>query len=268
MVKLRSKEEIEKIGVSSRVVAGTLELVRSLVRPGVTTRELDRKAEEFIRDSGGEPSFLGYHGYPAATCISINEEVVHGIPGDRVIREGDIVGVDVGVVKNGYHGDAASTFAVGEIPEPVRRLLTVTEECLHRAIEAFRDGNRLGDVGHAVQAHAESHGYGVVRALVGHGIGEKMHEDPQVPNYGKPGTGLKLKPGLVCAIEPMITMGGWEVETLADQWTIVTRDGSLAAHFEHTVVITEHGPEVLSVTNGKGNPGARETGETSGRTER
>ncbi len=268
MVKLRSKEEVEKIRVSAGIVAGTLELLRGLVRPGITTRDLDAKAEEFIRDSGGEPSFLGYHGYPAATCISINEEVVHGIPGDRVIREGDIVGVDVGVVRDGYHGDAASTFGVGEVSESVRQLVRVTEECLHRAIEAFRDGNRLGDVGHAVQSHAERHGYGVVRALVGHGIGEKMHEDPQVPNYGKPGTGLKLKPGLVCAIEPMITMGGWEVETLADQWTIVTRDRSMAAHFEHTVVLTEDGPKVLSVTNGKGTLGARATGETPGRTER
>ena len=268
MVKLRSREEIEKIRVSAAIVAGTLDLVRDLVRPGVTTHALDAKAEEYIRDNGGEPSFLGYHGYPAATCISINEEVVHGIPGDRVVRDGDIVGVDVGVVKNGYHGDAAATFEVGEIPEPVRRLLRVTQECLDQAIGAFRDGNRLGDVGHAVQSHAERHGYGVVRALVGHGIGEKMHEDPQVPNYGKPGVGLKLKPGLVLAIEPMITMGGWEVETLADQWTIVTRDGSMAAHFEHTVVLTEDGPEVLSVADGKGTLGARQAGATQGRTER
>jgi methionyl aminopeptidase len=189
-------------------------------------------------------------GYPASTCISVNEEVVHGIPGDRVIEEGDIVGVDVGVVKDGYHGDAARTFAVGAVSEEARKLLRVTEECLDRAIGAFRVGNRLGDVGHAVQHHAECHGYGVVRSLVGHGIGEKMHEDPQVPNYGEPGSGMKLRTGLVFAIEPMITAGGWEVETLGDKWTIVTRDRSLAAHFEDTVALTEEGPVVLSRLDG------------------
>jgi len=250
MVKLRSGTEIERIRESSRIVAETIQLLKGLARDGVSTGELDARAEEYIRSRGGEPSFMGYHGYPASTCISINEEVVHGIPGDRIVRDGDIVGVDVGVVKNGYHGDAAATFAVGGVPESVRKLIEVTEECLMKGIEAFRAGNRLGDVGYAVQAHAEKHGYGVVRSLVGHGIGERMHEDPQVPNYGDPGTGLRLKPGLVCAIEPMITMGGWEVETLEDQWTIVTRDGSLAAHFEHTVALTEDGPEVLSVVDG------------------
>ncbi len=252
MVKLRSQDEIERIRTSSRIVAETLDLLRKLARPGLTTADLDRKAEEYIRDNGGEPSFMGYHGYPASTCISVNEEVVHGIPGPRVIEEGDVVGVDVGVVKDGYHGDAATSFAVGPVPESAERLLKVTEECLQLGIRAFTEGNRLGDVGHAVQSHAEQHGYGVVRSLVGHGIGEKMHEDPQVPNYGKPGTGMKLKRGLVCAIEPMITLGGWEVETLGDQWTIVTRDRSLAAHFEHTVALTENGPEILSVVDGRG----------------
>jgi methionyl aminopeptidase len=206
-------------------------------------------AEAFIRDNGGEPSFLGYLGYPATVCISVNEEVVHGIPGGRVIRDGDIVGIDAGVVMNGYHGDAAITFAVGEVSEDVARLLAVTEECLMRGIQAFREGNHIGDVGHAIQAHAETFGYGVVRTLVGHGIGEKLHEDPQVPNYGQPGEGPRIRPGLVCAIEPMITMGGWEVETLADQWTIVTKDRSLAAHYEHTVALTESGPEILSVVH-------------------
>ncbi len=257
MVKLRSTEEVEKIRESSRVVAETIQLVKALARPGITTRELDRKAEEFIRDNGGEPSFMGYHGYPASTCISVNEEVVHGIPGSRELCEGDLVGIDVGVVKNGYHGDAAISFAVPPATEEVERLLRVTEECLQRGIEAFQVGNRLGDVGFAVQSHAERHGYGVVRSLVGHGIGEKMHEDPQVPNYGNRGTGLKLKAGMVCAIEPMITVGGWEVETLADQWTIVTRDGSLAAHFEHTVALFEDGPEVLSVVKSSGDVRAR-----------
>lgn len=232
---------------SSGIVAESLQLLKGMARPGITTREMDQAAEAFIRDKGGEPSFLGYHGYPASTCISVNEEVVHGIPGDRVIEEGDIVGVDIGVVKNGYHGDAALSFGVGEITPEARRLLEVTEQSLNRAIEAFRVGNHLGDIGHAVQSLAEENGYGVVRSLVGHGIGEAMHEDPQVPNYGKPGTGLKLRPGLVFAIEPMLTLGGWDVKTLADQWTIVTRDGSLAAHFEHTIALTGSGTEILSV---------------------
>lgn len=249
MVKLRSTEEIERIRESARIVAETLRLLENMAEPGVTTGDMNKAADTYIRDHGGEPSFLGYYGYPASTCISINEEVVHGIPGDRVIQDGDVVGVDIGVLKNGYHGDAALSFAVGNAPEEARKLLRVTEECLRLAIEAFREGNRLGDVGHAVQSHAERNGYGVVRSLVGHGIGEKMHEDPQVPNYGQAGTGLKLKPGLVCAIEPMITMGGWEVETLPDQWTIVTKDGSLAAHFEHTVALTENGPEILSIVD-------------------
>lgn len=248
MVKLRSSEEIQKIRTSAGIVAETLQLLKSRAKPGVTTAELDQAAESFIRDRGGVPCFLGYLGYPASVCISVNEEVVHGIPGDRVIKDGDIVGIDVGVLKEGYHGDAAITFPVGDIPDDLKKLLEVTEECLLRGIEAFQPDNRLGDVGHAVQSHAESHGYGVVRTLVGHGIGEKLHEDPQVPNYGKPGTGSKLRAGLVCAIEPMITLGGWEVETLSDQWTIVTRDRSLSAHFEHTVALTENGPEILSLT--------------------
>jgi methionyl aminopeptidase len=247
MVKLRSADEMVKIRDAAAMVAETLEFLRGYTRPGMTTGHLDGKAAEYILDRGGTPSFLGYLGYPAHICVSVNEEVVHGIPGSRVIEDGDIVGVDVGVVKDGYHGDAALTFAVGEVPEETRRLLSVTEECLMKGIEAFQSGNRLGDVGHAIQSLAEGHGYGVIRTLVGHGIGEKLHEDPQVPNYGRPGTGLKLRPGMVCAIEPMITMGGWEVETLSDQWTIVTKDKSLAAHFEHTVALTETGPEILSL---------------------
>ena len=248
MVKLRSAKEVDKIRASAVLVAETIAQLKTWTEPGITTAELDRRADAFIRENGGRPCFLGYMGYPASICISVNDEVVHGIPGSRVIREGDIVGVDVGVIMDGYNGDAAVTFAVGPVPEAVERLLRVTEDCLLAGIEAFQPGNRLGDVGYAIQSLAESHGFGVVRSLVGHGIGEKLHEDPQVPNFGKPGTGQKLRPGLVCAIEPMITMGGWEVETLADQWTIVTKDRSLAAHFEHTVALTEDGPEILSVT--------------------
>lgn len=251
MTKLRSTEEVAKIRESAGIVAETLALLQGETKAGVTTAELDRLAAEYIRDNGGEPCFLGYLGYPAHVCISVNEEVVHGIPGARTVTDGDIVGLDIGVVKDGYHGDAAVTFAVGAVPGEVERLLRVTDECLLRGIEAFQTENRLGDVGHAIQHHAERHGYGVVRSLVGHGIGEKLHEDPQVPNYGKPGTGLKLRTGMVVAIEPMITMGGWEVETLSDQWTIVTKDRSLAAHFEHTVALTENGPEILSVVRGR-----------------
>jgi len=249
MVKLRSAEEVQKIRASAVLVADTIAHLRGLTKPGITTAELDQKADTFIRDHGGRPCFLGYMGYPASICISVNDEVVHGIPGSRVIRDGDIVGLDVGVVMNGYNGDAAITLAVGDVPESVRKLLQVTEDALLAGIDAFQPGNRLGDVGYAIQSLAESHGYGVVRSLVGHGIGEKLHEDPQVPNFGKPGTGQKLRAGMVCAIEPMITMGGWEVETMADQWTIVTKDRSLAAHFEHTVALWDDGPEILSVTS-------------------
>jgi len=263
MVKLRNPEEIQKIRESSRIVAGTLRYLRGLSRPGVTTAQLDKKGDEFIRDHGGEPSFLGYHGYPASTCISVNEEVVHGIPGPRVIHEGDLVGIDVGVVKNGYHGDAALSFAVGDVAQEAQRLLEVTEQSLHRAIAEFRVGNHIGDLGHAVEALAGKHGYGVVKTLVGHGIGEQMHEDPQVPNYGDAGTGLKLRPGMVFAIEPMLTLGGAEVKTLSDKWTIVTRDGSLAAHFEHTVALTESGPEILSVVSDDAEAGSPKAGTGS-----
>ena len=265
MVKLRSEDEVRKIRESAGMVAETIQLLSEAMRPGLTTAELDRMAESYIRDNGGEPSFLGYLGYPATICISVNDEVVHGIPGPREIKDGDIVGLDVGVVKDGYHGDAAVTVPVGEVSDQVKQLLKVTEESLLKGIEAFRPGNRLGDVGHAIQSHAERYGYGVVRSLVGHGIGEKLHEDPQVPNHGKPGTGLKLRAGMVCAIEPMITLGGWEVDTMSDQWTIVTRDRSLAAHFEHTVALTEQGPEILSVVRNTrephgSHPGARKDG--------
>ena len=247
MARLKSTDEIAKIRESSRIVAGCHALVRKLIEPGVTTGFLDKKVEAYIRDHGAEPSFLGYHGFPASTCISINEEVVHGIPGDRVIEDGDLVGVDVGAYKNGFHGDAAISVIVGEGSSEARRLLRVTEESLMKGIEAFQVGNRLGDIGYAVQSHAEKHGYGVVRTLVGHGIGNEMHEEPQVPNYGKPGTGMKLEAGMVFAIEPMLTVGTFDVKTLSDKWTIVTKDGKLAAHYEHTVALTPHGPEILSV---------------------
>lgn len=217
-----------------------------MIRPGITTAELDSAIEDLIRARGATPSFKGYYGYPASSCISVNEEVVHGIPGDRVLREGDIVGVDIGAYRDTYHGDGARTFAVGEVSEEALRLMTVTEECLKRAIEKAKPGNRVGDISSAVQRHAEESGYGVVRQLVGHGIGHALHEDPQVPNYVGGNAGPLLRPGMVIAIEPMLNQGTYEVYTLSDEWTVVTRDHRLSAHFEHTVAITENGPVVLT----------------------
>jgi methionyl aminopeptidase len=214
------------------------------------TGELDAVVEELIRSRGATPSFKGYYGFPASTCVSINEQVVHGIPGDRVIRDGDVVSVDVGAFLEGYHGDGARTYAVGEVPAEARKLMRVTQECLALGIEQARPGNRVGDISSAVQRHAEENGYGVVRQLVGHGIGRALHEEPQVPNFGLPGQGPKLRSGMVLAIEPMINLGSCEVYTLEDEWTVVTQDHKISAHFEHTVAITEDGPVILTVPNG------------------
>jgi methionyl aminopeptidase len=232
------------------LVARTLQLMRREVRAGVTTIELDRMAEEFIRSHGGRPSFKGYRGFPASICSSVNDEVVHGIPGPRELREGDIVGIDVGVELEGYHGDAAWTFAVGEISQEAQRLLEVTREALALGIAQARPGGRIGDISHAVQTHVEAAGLSVVRELVGHGIGREMHEEPQVPNYGPPGRGPRLMVGQVLAIEPMVNIGGAEVVTGSDGWTIATRDGSLSAHFEHTVAVGATGPVILSDPDG------------------
>ncbi len=245
-VVLKRPDEIDKIRESARIVAEALALAGSLARPGVSTREIDRQVEELIRGAGGVPSFLGYHGFPASTCISVNEQVVHGIPGDRILRNGDIVGIDVGVYKNEYHGDAARTFPVGTVDAEAVRLLRVAEEALDRGIAAIRPGLRLGVISHAVQSWVEENGFSVVRDLVGHGIGRKLHEDPQVPNFGPAETGPVLRAGAVLAIEPMVNQGTWEVRTLDDQWTVVTKDGRLSAHFEHTVAITPDGPLILS----------------------
>ena len=245
-VAIRSLREVELIRASSRIVAEVLERMVEWVAPGVTTAELDRRAEELMRARGGVPSFKGYLGYPASICVSVNEQVVHGIPGERALAEGDLVGVDVGVLKNGYHGDAARTFAAGEVSPEARRLMQVGEEALRRAVAAARPGNTVGDIGFAVQSYAEKEGYSVVRDLVGHGIGERLHEEPQVPNYGRRGPGVELGAGMVLAIEPMVNMGDWRVVTLADQWTVVTADRSLSVHYENTVAITEDGPEVLT----------------------
>jgi methionyl aminopeptidase len=204
-------------------------------------------AERGIRERGGIPTFKGYHGFPASICASVNEVVVHGIPGDRVLNDGDVLSIDIGTTFEGYVSDSAATVAIGDVSEDAKRLMRVTQESLMLGIAQMQKGNRLSDISHAVQQHAEAHGYGVVRALVGHGVGKAMHEEPQVPNWGEPGKGIVLRPGLVIAIEPMITEGVYEVETLKDGWTVVTADGKLAAHFEHTVALTEDGPRILTL---------------------
>jgi len=244
---LKTREEIAKLREANLCVAEVLDAVEAAARPGVSTYELDVVAARLCKKLAVEPAFLGYHGYPAVLCTSLNEEVVHGIPRkDRVIREGDILSVDFGAFKHGYCGDAARTLAIGTITADARRLLEATREALDRAIGVCRPDKRLQDVGWAIQSHVEKQGFSVVRTFVGHGIGQHMHEDPPVPNYGEPGRGLRLKPGLVLAIEPMVNAGGSDVEVLADQWTAVTKDHSLSAHFEHSVVVTDGEPFVLS----------------------
>lgn len=246
MIKYKSREEIEKIRAAAQVVSKTLGMLAAEVKPGAIPWDLDKKAEEFIRDYGAEPGFLGLYGCPSTLLISRNETVVHGLPIKKPLDEGDIVSIDCGAKLNGYYGDHAFTFEVGEVAEKTRELLKVTKECLYLGIDQLREGNRMGDLSYAIQEHAENHGYGVVRELVGHGIGSTMHEDPQVPNYGKRGRGKKFQEGLVLAIEPMITMGTHRVKQLSDGWTINTVDGKPAAHFEHNVAIVDGKPEILS----------------------
>lgn len=244
---LKSPAEIEVMREAGRITASALRVVGEAVAPGVTTAQLDEIAAEHIRNEGGKPAFLGYRGFPATVCVSVNDEVVHGIPGKRRLREGDIVSVDCGVIVDGYYGDAAMTFPVGQVSDQARRLMDVTREALDAAIARCRPGMRLGDVGNAVQTVVERAGFSVVREYVGHGIGRSMHEEPQVPNFGRAGTGVTLKPGTVLAIEPMVNAGGYAVRSLDDGWTVVTADGSLSAHFEHTVAITEDGPSILTL---------------------
>ena len=247
MISIKSAREIETMRRSGKITARVLGDLMRAVKPGMTTRQLDQLAENGIRSLGGIPTFKGYHGYPASICASVNDEVVHGIPGGGVLREGDLLSIDIGTTFEGYVSDSAVTVAVGEVGEHAKALMRVTQECLMIGISQMYKGKRLGDIGSAIQAHAEKHGYGVVRELVGHGVGQKMHEEPQVPNYGKAGAGLELRPGLVLAIEPMITEGHYAVETLKDGWTVVTADGKLAAHFEHTIAITDDGPKILTL---------------------
>jgi methionyl aminopeptidase len=244
---MKSTREIEIMRRSGKITSSVLTELLRAVKPGMTLREVDRMAERGIRERGGVPTFKGYHGFPASICASVNEVVVHGIPGDRVLRDGDLLSIDIGTTFEGYVSDTAATVAIGTVSEEAKRLMRVTQECLMLGIGRMQKGNRLSDIGHAIQQHAESHGYGVVRALVGHGVGKQMHEEPQVPNWGEAGKGIVLKPGLVLAIEPMITEGVYDVETLKDGWTVVTADGKLAAHFEHTVALTDDGPRILTL---------------------
>lgn len=246
MVHIKSTQDIEKIRIASQIVANTLQLLGQYVQTGITTLELDAIAESEIRKTGARPAFKGYRGFPRTLCVSINEEIVHGIPSKRKLNDGDIVSLDLGAIWDGFYGDAARTFAVGTITKDAERLIEVTRQSLKIAIDQAREGNRIGDIGFAVQRFVESHGYSVVREFVGHGIGRNLHEDPQIPNYGKPGQGPRIKTGMVFAIEPMVCQGGPDVEILADNWTAITRDRSLAAHFEHSLAITENGPVVLS----------------------
>ena len=247
MIHIKSEKEIELIREPCKIVRDTLEFVGSKISAGMTTAELNELIERYIRASGANPSCLGYGGFPAAACISVNEMVVHGIPNDQVIKDGDIVSVDIVADKDGYYGDACRTFCIGEVKPEVKKLVKVTEECFFKAIEGLRAGTPLYDIGYRVQTHAELHGYGVIRSYTGHGIGKEMHEDPSVPNYGKKGTGVRLKAGTVLCVEPMISMGSWRVKLLDDGWGAVTIDGSYAAHYENTLVVREDGVEILTL---------------------
>ena len=251
MIELKSVREIGLMRRAGHILDDVVERLRGSVKPGLSTLDIDEDVERFILSRGARPAFKGYRGFPATVCISINEEVVHGIPSaQRRVKEGDIVGLDLGCIVDGYYADCAFTLAVGDVPPRVQELLDATRQSLEAGIAECRSGRRLSDVSHAIQSHVEGHGFSVVRAFVGHGIGRALHEEPQVPNFGDPGRGPQLRPGMVLAIEPMVTMGSWEVRILDDGWTAVTKDGSLAAHFEHTIAVTEAGPEVLTSKSG------------------
>ena len=245
----KSRKELEKMRAAGRLVGQVREHLRAMIEPGITTLDLDRAAEQMIRDAGALPTFKGYNGFPFSICASVNEQIVHGFPSNYALKEGDIFSIDCGVTLEGFVGDTATTVPVGEIDEEKLKLIRVTEECLERAIQQCRPGNHLGDIGWAVQQHAEANGYSVVRDYVGHGIGRRMHEDPQIPNYGRPGLGPKIKAGYVFAVEPMVNQGTHFTKVLADGWTVVTVDGKPSAHAEHTIAITEDGPEVLTLVS-------------------
>ena len=250
LISIKSPREIEAMRRAGRITAQARALAGSMVAPGVTTHEIDTAVRRFIESHGAKPSFLGYGGFPGSACISVNDEVIHGIPGPRKLKEGDIVSVDVGATWGGFTGDCAATFACGAISPTAQKLITVTEQSFYEGIKFARQGNRISDIGHAVQTYVESHGFGVVRAFVGHGVGEKMHEEPEVPNYGSPGRGPRMVKGMTLAIEPMVTEGTYDVRVLKDGWTTVTADGKLAAHYENSILITDGEPEILTVTEG------------------
>ena len=247
MIHVKSEAEIELMREPCAIVGGCLKFVGERIKAGMTTKEVDQLVYDYIKASGAEPSCLGYYGFPASACVSVNEVVVHGIPSDRVIEEGDIVSVDLCAYKNGYHGDGARTFCIGEVSEDRKKLVRVTEECFWKGIEGLKAGTPLYDIGYRVQSHAEANGYGVIRSYTGHGIGKEMHEDPSVPNFGRKGTGVRLQAGTVICVEPMIAAGTWKVKTLSDGWTAVTADKKCAAHYENTVVIREDGVEILTL---------------------
>ncbi|MBN2104300.1 type I methionyl aminopeptidase [bacterium] len=247
MISIKNKEEIKNMRLAAGLLTKTFQYLRSYIRPGITTIKLDQLAEEMIRSEGGIPSFLGYHGYPSSICVSIDQEVVHGIPGDRALQEGTIVSIDIGVFLNGFHSDAAMSYGLGPLDPERRKLMNSTKTALHRGIKKCRTGNRLSDISHCIQSHVESQGFQVVRELVGHGIGRELHEEPQIPNFGSPHRGPKLKPGMTFAIEPMVNMGTPDVSILEDGWTVQTKDGLPSAHFEHTVLITDGKPEILTI---------------------
>jgi methionyl aminopeptidase len=246
MIILKSPDEIKNMAQSCSIVAKTLDAIKAIVKPGTTTEELENFAEAYIRTHNAVPAFKGYRGYPASICASVNNEVIHGIPSDRVLKEGDILSIDLGVYKDGFYGDAACTFPVGKILPNAERLLRVTEESLYIGIENARPENRISDISYSIQRHVESKGFSVVRAFVGHGIGRELHEEPQIPNFGPPNRGPRLMPGMTLAIEPMVNEGRYEVLILDDGWTAVTIDGKLSAHFEHTILITSDKPEILT----------------------
>jgi methionyl aminopeptidase len=247
MIKIKSQKEIELMRRAGKITAAARALAGEMVTPGVTTREIDKAVHDFILKQGAIPTFLGYGGYPASVCVSVNDEVIHGIPGSRKLREGDVVSIDVGATKDGYVGDCAATFIAGKGSPEAEKLIEVTKQSFFEGIKYARVGYRVSDIGNAVQRYVEEHGFSVVRDYVGHGVGSVMHESPEVPNFGKPGRGPRLMAGMTIAVEPMVNMGGWEVKVLADDWTVVTRDGSLAAHYENTILITNSDPEILTV---------------------
>ncbi|MEW6570802.1 MAG: type I methionyl aminopeptidase [Nitrospirota bacterium] len=251
MIILKSPEEIKKMVPACLIVARTLQYLGDEVRPGITTKELEAMADAYIKENSGIPAFKGYRGFPASICTSVNNEVIHGIPSRRQLREGDIIGIDIGVQKDGFYGDGARTFPVGRITPDAEKLLKVTESALYQAIDKARPGNRVSDISHTIQEHVERNGFSVVRAFVGHGIGRDLHEDPQIPNFGPPNRGPRLRPGMTLAIETMVNQGGYEVIILDDGWTTVTIDGKLSAHFEHTVLVTDYHAEILTLYNKK-----------------